>query len=212
MRKFEPFFTTKLTGRGLGMSAVLGIIKSHGGVLQLASRVGAGTTFKVYFPVPGQGDAVETEQATAPLSSDVTRGTILLVDDEEALRTIGSVLLNAIGYSTVTASNGREALEIYSEHGRDIDLVLLDFIMPEMGGVEAYHLLREISPSLPIVFCTGYNNEIIPDDIGADVFSIFIQKPYKLDQLRGALLKLLGNTLMSEEAPNPHAIKDANPI
>lgn len=191
-RMFEPFFTTKLTGRGLGMSAVLGIIKSHDGALQLASSLGAGTTFKVYFPLPDQDGAVESEGEAGQLSSGLAGGTILLVDDEEALRAIGSVLLNAIGFATKTAANGREAIKIYREYGRDIDLVLLDFVMPEMGGVETYHLLRQISPALPIVFCTGYSNEIIPDDMALDEHTIFIQKPYKLDQLRGAITNLLG--------------------
>ena len=120
-------------------------------------------------------------------------GTILLVDDEEGLRVIGSALLKAMGFSTITASNGREGLEIYREHGGGIDLVLLDLIMPEMGGMETYLELRKIKPDVPIVFCSGYGVEGVLDDIASDTFVCAIKKPYKPDLLRHTILDLLGD-------------------
>jgi PAS domain S-box-containing protein len=190
-RIFEPFFTTKFTGRGLGMSAVLGIVKSHVGALQLTSTPGVGTTFTVFFPLSAVPDIVEAAPTAGLFPFVKARGTILLVDDEAALRAIGSALLNAMGFSTITASNGREALRIYSERGSGIDLVLLDMIMPEMGGLETYRFLREVSPAVPIVICSGYNVEEIGEDIDNDELAAAIQKPYQPDQLRNTLMQLL---------------------
>ena len=189
-RIFEPFFTTKFTGRGLGLSAVLGIIKSHEGALQLASTPGVGTTFKVYFLSYDKSDVVETALTAGPVPLVRACGTVLLVDDEESIRIIGAALLKAIGFSVVTATNGREALEIYREQGSAIDLVLLDVLMPVMGGFETYRKLREISPLIPVVICSGYSAEEIQEGI-TDEYAAVIQKPYKPEQLRTILMKLL---------------------
>jgi len=193
-RIFEPFFTTKFTGRGLGMSAVLGIIKSHDGALQLISTPGTGTIFKAYFPAPDTIDTVETTQPEWNLPSIRANCTILLVDDEESLRAIGSALLNAMGYSAIAAANGREALEICREQESGIDLILLDMVMPEMGGVDTYHELRKMKPDVPIIFCSGYGIEGILDDFDTDRYVDAIQKPYKPDQLRSTMLNLLEKT------------------
>jgi PAS domain S-box-containing protein len=191
-RIFEPFFTTKFTGRGLGMSAVLGIIKSHGGVLQLASTPCVGTTFKVYFPLPDETYTVEAVPAseTTPLAK--VSGTILLVDDEVEIRAIDSALLNTMGFSVITALNGREALDIFSLHESEIDSVLLDLIMPEMGGLETYRFLRAVSPDVPIVFCSGYDVEAISGIVEKDDHAEVVKKPFKPDQLREVLLKVMG--------------------
>jgi PAS domain S-box-containing protein len=193
-RIFEPFYTTKFTGRGLGMSAILGIIKSHDGALKLKSSPGVGTTFQVYLPLRESSHAVTLEQSDSLTYSGVAKGTVLLVDDEEALRTIGSTLLGAIGFSVITASNGREAVDIVRERTDCIDLVLLDFIMPVMGGVEAYHEIRSISPDIPIVICSGYSASDAAEIIDNDVHTEFVQKPYQLHQLRQAMQNLLGKT------------------
>jgi len=192
-RIFEPFFTTKFTGRGLGMSAILGIIKAHNGALQLSSKPGAGTCFRIYFPVASTSCAADAAPSAKPAHSARKAGTVLLVDDEEALRIIGSSLLKAIGFSTMIASNGREALEIFRERGAGIDLVLLDMIMPEMGGVEAYREFRKLSPNIPIVICSGFNVEGFSNDIDGDDFAGSVQKPYNLDQLRDVLMNMLGD-------------------
>jgi two-component system, cell cycle sensor histidine kinase and response regulator CckA len=192
-RIFEPFFTTKFTGRGLGMSAILGIIKAHNGVLQLSSRPGIGTNFRIYFPLSTFSCSAVPAQAAKSVPSAKSAGTVLLVDDDKALRIVGSSMLKAIGYSTLTASNGREALDIFRERGSDIDLVLMDMVMPEMGGVEAYHELRQVSPSIPVVICSGYNVDEFSIDIDNDKNAGSIQKPYRPDQLREVLKKMLGD-------------------
>ncbi|MBC7946924.1 MAG: response regulator [Chitinophagaceae bacterium] len=193
-RIFDPFFTTKFTGRGLGMSAVLGIVKAHDGALQLASSPGAGTTFKVFFPLSVVQNAVETTPAVGLIPKAEIRVSVLLVDDEESLRIVGSDLLDAMGFSVLTAANGREALELYQERGDVINLILLDMIMPEMGGIETYRLLREMSPFIPIVICSGYSIEDINDDLCNDLHAAVIQKPYNPDNLRNTLMNLLVNS------------------
>ena len=191
-RIFEPFFTTKFTGRGLGISSTLGIVKSHNGALQLSSTPGEGSTFKIYLPLPEI--PVEAKNKPAACNTPDARlgsGTILLVDDEEELRTIGPIRLKQIGYSTLTATNGREALEIYREHAEKIDLVLLDVLMPELGGVETYYQLREISTTIPIVFCSGCSQKELSSDILNEEHTDFLRKPYDTDQLRTILLHMI---------------------
>lgn len=192
-RIFEPFFTTKFTGRGLGMSAILGIIKSHKSALQLSSKPGAGTTFKVYFPLVAEPNYSETEQATGLGPGAKRSATILLVDDEPELHALGSALLATMGYSTIIASNGREALEIFRERGAAVDLVMLDLIMPEMGGADTYRELRKVNPALPVVICSGYSIGEISRIIDNDEYAGFLEKPYKPVQLQNVLTEYLDN-------------------
>lgn len=193
-RVFEPFYTTKFAGRGLGMSATLGIIKSHDGVLQMASSLGTGTTFRVYLPLPA-APAVSDPADDKPAEDEAAAraaGTILLVDDEEALRVVGPIRLRKIGFSAITAATGIEALSIYRRQGEEIVLILLDLLMPEMGGIETYYRLREISMTIPIVFCSGCSITELSPDILADERTGFLKKPYKPDQLRRVLMEMLG--------------------
>ncbi|NVN91015.1 MAG: response regulator [Desulfuromonadales bacterium] len=191
-RVFEPFFTTKVTGRGLGMSAILGIVTSHAGALQFDSLLGSGSCFTVFFPLPAES---VTAMDAHPEQGDATpscKGTILLVDDEEALRMVGSELLSAMGFTVTTANNGREALGMYRQQRSEIDLVLMDLSMPDMGGMEAYRMLRSLDPDVPVVLCSGYSDEEIEDEIGRDRRAGFLEKPYRPTHLREILLKMLG--------------------
>lgn len=191
-RIFEPFYTTKFTGRGLGMSAILGIIKSHNGALQLTSQAGVGTTFKVYLPLQETAETEVDLPSEAACASSADKGdTVLLVDDEESLRTIGMALLNAIDYEVITAANGREAVEIFRQRGDSIDLVMLDLIMPEMGGLEAYHKLRQISATVPVVICSGYGAGEVADAIRDDQQARFAQKPYTPKDLKKLFQELI---------------------
>jgi PAS domain S-box-containing protein len=191
-RIFEPFYTTKFAGRGLGMSSTLGIIKSHDGALQLSSTPGAGSIFRVYLPLPDVPGSVEIVPAAGHNPFVQGHGTILLVDDEEELRDLGPIQLKAIGFSTLTAANGLEALEIYRGREDEIGLILLDLRMPVMDGAETYHRLREISRTIPIVFCSGCSREKFPSGILDDGYTGFLKKPFKPDQLRNVLLEMLG--------------------
>ena len=189
-RIFEPFYTTKVTGRGLGMSAIHGIVKAHEGILQLTSAPGAGTSFKVWFPVPVSSSAAETAAPATDAKEDAS-GTILLVEDEELLRTMGEELLEAMGFTAITAENGREALRIYRDRSGEIDVILLDLIMPVVGGIEAYHELRTISPTVPIIICSGYGVDSVEDVIAQDQHAGFVHKPYKPGELRDVIVKMM---------------------
>jgi len=161
-RIFEPFFTTKGPGigTGLGLSMVYGIVKQHGGHITCYSEPGAGTTLKIYFP------AIDSEvKSEKPMDLVVPkRGTetILLVDDNESVRDLGEEMLLEYGYSVITASNGREALQIYSSERENISLVILDLFMPEMGGKECLRALLRMDPKVRVLLVSGFtqNGEI----------------------------------------------------
>jgi CheY-like chemotaxis protein len=188
-RIFEPFYTTKFTGRGLGMSAIRGIVKAHDGTLHLTSTPGVGTSFKVCFPVPEKSDDA-APPLTTTASPEKGDGIILLVDDEQIIRDMAEMLLETLGFSVLTASNGSESVEIYRERSHEIDLVLLDLIMPVMGGVEAYKKLRTINQTLPIIICSGYGVESLSGAIDNDEHAGFVHKPYKPSELRTVIMRM----------------------
>lgn len=190
-RIFEPFYTTKFTGRGLGMSAIQGIIKSHEGMLFLSSSPGFGTTFKVLFPLSESFDDLVTAPA-ALIPFKKSGSTILLVDDEQALRNVGAALLKSMGFTVLTAQDGCEACEIFCERGRKIDVIMLDLIMPVMGGIDTYHELRKTDTTIPIVICSGYGVESVAHVIDNDQYAGFVHKPYKPDELRNVIVRLMG--------------------
>ena len=189
-RIFEPFYTTKFAGRGLGMSAIRGIVTSHEGLLHLNSTPGVGTTFKVCFPLAEAPFAATALFSTTPAPAEMKSATVLLVDDEQALRDMGTTLLETMGFSVLTAQHGGEALEIYRECASEIDVILLDLIMPVMGGEETFHELRKRAPAIPIIICSGYSAESVDDLITSDPHAGFVHKPYKPDELRNMLLRM----------------------
>ncbi len=192
-RIFEPFYTTKFTGRGLGMSAVLGIIKSHSGALQLFSQPDQGTTFKVYLPVPASGAAFdEVQTASEPADQWLGSGTILLAEDEESIRDIARSFLEMFGFTVLEAVNGMEALEIYKNNATEINLVLTDMGMPVMDGYELFHKLKSLDPELPIIVSSGYGDVEVSLRIGSDNIAGIISKPYNPRQLREVLKRVVG--------------------
>ncbi len=189
-RIFEPFFTTKEMGRGtgLGLASAYGIIKNHGGFINVYSEKGEGTTFNIYLPA-SEKEIIEEKE----LSIDVLRGseTVLLVDDEDMIIDVGEQLLENMGYKLLIARNGKEAKEIYEKNKDKIDLVILDMIMPDMSGGDTFDRLREINPDIKVLLSSGYSisgqaTEIL--DRGCDGF---IQKPFNLNQLSRKLRKIL---------------------
>ena len=192
-RVFEPFYTTKFTGRGLGMSAVLGIITSHNGALQLFSQLGRGTTFRVYLPVP-KNDSARDENITSvtPFPAWQGSGTILLVEDEDQVRLIAKAFLEMFGFTVLEAENGREALELFMKNSAKISLVVTDIGMPVMDGYKLFGALKNLSPKLPIIISSGFGDTAITSRLGSDNVAGIISKPYNANQLRDVLKKAVG--------------------
>ena len=190
---FDPFFTTKFTGRGLGMSAVLGIVRGHKGALKIYSEVGKGTTFKVLFPANGLSDngfAIRRKDETEG-KGWCGSGTVLVVDDEEAVCAVGKQMLEHMGFSVLAASDGHEALKVYREHTDEIVCVLLDLTMPYMDGEEAFRAMQRLHPDVTVILCSGYNEQDATQRFAGKGLAGFIQKPYNMAALREKLTEVL---------------------
>jgi PAS domain S-box-containing protein len=175
-RIFDPFFTTKFTGRGLGLAAVLGIVRGHKGAIKVYSTVGQGTTFKVLFPATEQTAPKSTPRSVSQATS--VGETVLVVDDEQIVRRTAKAMLERYGYSVVLAENGKEAVELYKVLSDKIDLILLDMTMPVMGGEETFRQMKTIRADVRVILSSGYNEaEAIRRFTGKGLAG-FIQKPY----------------------------------
>jgi CheY-like chemotaxis protein len=181
-RIFEPFFTTKELGKGtgLGLASVYGIIKNHGGFINVQSEKGKGTTFTIYLPTTKK-DMKEAEDD----SNQILEGseTILLVDDEKIILNVGMELLKSIGYQVLVAGSGKEAIEVFKKNHDNIEMIILDTIMPEMGGDETYEKLKEINPGIKVLLSSGYGIDDQAVQILANDCDGFIQKPFNLEDL-----------------------------
>jgi PAS domain S-box-containing protein len=187
-RLFDPFFTTKFTGRGLGMAAVLGIVRGHKGAINIYSEVGKGTTFKILLPASGK----PAEMFNGDSHKDDWQGTgmVLLVDDEETVRGIGTEMLKELGFATITANDGREAVELFKNND-DIALVILDLTMPRMDGEQCFRELRQLKPDVKVIISSGYNEQEVTQKFVGKGLAGFIQKPYKLSVLKEIIRKVL---------------------
>jgi len=198
---FEPFFTTKFTGRGLGMSAVLGIIRAHKGAFLVKSAPGDGSTIKVLFPVAGSQTA-ETVPVIelAPVQEQTGNpARILIVDDEDIIREVSAAMLKELGYETLSASSGEEALALFRDECDDIDIVLLDQVMPNMDGVTVLKELRSIRPDIKVLLASGFSQKEVSERFSGLVLNGFIPKPYTLETLGAELLLLLPETGTQEK-------------
>jgi PAS domain S-box-containing protein len=182
-RIFDPFFSTKFTGRGLGLAAVMGIVRAHNGLIRIRTEPGHGTSFRVLFP-PVPGRARMEEEPSSMRSGWRGSGTILVVDDEEGVREVAERMLQEIGYCTVAAQDGRQALEILEHSEDEITGMLLDLSMPRMGGQETLLHLRATHPDLPVVMMSGYTEQVVAEQLGESSQSTgFLQKPFVAEDL-----------------------------
>jgi len=188
---YEPFYTTKEVGAGtgLGLAMVYGILKNHGGYIECRSRPGKGTTFQLYFPVIAEKAVTET--VAGAIAAEGGTETILLVEDEIAIRDIGEESLVRFGYTVMTAADGEEGLELYFKHRERIDLVVLDLIMPGMGGRRCLMEILAIDPKAKIIIASGYSSKGSREEAIEAGAAAFIDKPYDIGQMLEAVRKTL---------------------
>ncbi len=189
-RVFDPFFSTKESdpGTGLGLACVYGIVKNHGGIVNVSSKINCGTTINIYLPSTSVEVTKEIELKEKPIKGS---GTILLVDDETMVIDVGKAMLETLGYQVLVSTNGQEAIGIVAQHRAAIDLVILDLIMPNMDGGQAFDHIRNLQPDMPVILSSGYSLNGQASDIIDKGCDGFIQKPFTLSKLSQKVRQIL---------------------
>lgn len=181
---FEPFFTTKYTGRGLGLSSVLGIVRGHRGAMKVYTEPGEGTTFKVLFPAcHDDGDNASTSGAVPEDERWTCTGTVLFADDEDTVLAVGRKMLQHMGFSVLAAKDGREAVDMFREHSKSIVLAVLDLTMPHLSGDEVYREIRRMRDDVPVIVSSGFSRKDVMHRFAGKQLQGFIQKPYRVEEL-----------------------------
>jgi PAS domain S-box-containing protein len=193
-RIFEPFFTTKPIGKGtgLGLSMVFGIVKQHDGLVEVYSEPGRGTAFKIYLPADGKAVAEETHEALPPVRGGSE--TILVAEDEGALRDLARSILEDLGYTVMLARDGLEAVEVFAENSGRINLLILDLVMPRLGGREAFEVIRSSGGEVPAIFMTGYSAEMVGGWYAEEAGTPLLQKPYTVEAFGRKVREILDDS------------------
>jgi CheY-like chemotaxis protein len=189
-RIFDPFFSTKFTGRGLGLAAVSGILRSHQGAIKVESSPGQGTIFRVLFPV-GEEEASKSNDEEVLSSAWQGSGTILVIEDEAMVRDLARKVLEGSGFEVLAAVDGRQGLNLFREHAGSIVAVLLDMNMPQMSGAEVFQAIRVIGPKMKFLLCSGYAAKDVVAELASQPHVAFLQKPYAPQKLAAAIRGIL---------------------
>ncbi|MDH3254399.1 MAG: response regulator [Acidobacteriota bacterium] len=198
-RIFQPFFTTKVTGRGLGLAAVVGIVQRHGGAIQVASVPEEGTRIRVLFPATDRPVAASTQSETDEEAWRGT-GTVLIVDDEKPVLSVTAKMVEALGFTALTAADGREAVDIFAQHPGQIDLAIVDLTMPRLGGVEAIEEMRRLQSGMKTILMSGHSRRHMESQYAGDITG-FIQKPFRMAELGLRLREALVAPIEATQRP-----------
>jgi two-component system cell cycle sensor histidine kinase/response regulator CckA len=202
---FDPFYTTRPQGTGLGLAFAQRIVRNHGGLINVYSEKGHGTTFNIYLPASGEKTEAESPSENRPRQDTVVTGseTVLLVDDEKFILDVGGEMLKAMGYRVLAANGGSEAMGIYERQGREIDLVILDMIMPDMDGKKTYEKLKAMNDNIKVLLASGYSMTSQVAEILDRGFNGFIQKPFNMIRLSNKIREILARAAVNTGQTQP---------